>query len=289
MRRILILVSLTALMVGAVAWTVGRIRSLRKSPPAVTVRIDNQEDESNVFAGHPLILSVFLSRTAPSPALHIGGASSPWYSYIHVETLEAGKPVVLNWTVLGKPYTLDVTTDANGHLVGGRVDTSEGAVLDGSARTYSAQFAISPKDSAKLSAGRYTARAVLKPPLWPPWNWTGAIASHEVSFTILSQPAAADQELDRIADSAQFYLDGGRFEDALRMAAQLKDRAPQKTRSWILFGDALNGLGRNKDALGAYSQALELAAKANLDESPDYILMRWHEMKEKVSQTRKSP
>src|ERR1019366_1859632 len=138
MRRILILVSLTALMVGAVAWTVGRIRSLRKSPPAVTVRIDNQEDESNVFAGHPLILSVFLSRTARSPALHIGGAGSPWDSYIYVETLEAGKPVALNWTVLGKPYTLDVTTDANRHLVDASVDTSEGAVLDKSARTYSA-------------------------------------------------------------------------------------------------------------------------------------------------------
>jgi hypothetical protein len=289
MRRILILVSLTVLMVGAVAWTLGRVRSLRKSPPAVTVQIDNQEDESNVFAGHPLILSVFLSRTARSPALHIGGAGSPWYSYIHVETLEAGKPVALNWTVLGKPYTLDVTTDANRRLVDASVDTSEGAVLDKSARTYSAQFAISPDDSAKLSAGRYTARVVLKPSLWPPWNWTGAIASREVSFTILSQPPAAEQELDRIADSAQFYLDAGRFADALRMAAQLKDRAPQKTQSWILFGDALNGLGRNQDALGAYSQALELAAKANLDESPDYILMRWHQMQEKVNRNGKSP
>jgi len=230
-----------------------------------------------VLAGSPVILTVFVSRPAASPTLALGSAQAPWYSYIRIET--TGAPGTLRWLVLGKPYALDLTLDANRRLTGVSANTSNRALFDESAKIYSARFAISPEDSAGLSAGSFKAKAALRSPLWPPWNWVGKVVSNEVEFTIQPVPASSgEQEADRLDESVQFYLDAGRFDDALRLATQLKDRRPDKSKTWMLLGDALNGLHRDQEALNAYNTALDLAAKEKSTEPPEYILMRRQEV-----------
>jgi hypothetical protein len=280
-KGLVLLISVAVFAIGATWWTLRRMRSLRKTPLEVTVRINSKEDSATVLAGSPVILSVFVSRAAASPPLALGSADTSWYSYIHIEaTGTAGR---LRWQVLGKPYTVHIERDALGLLKGATADTSNRAVFDESAKMYSARFAISPEDSAGLDAGRYTVKAVLRSPLSPPWDWFGQAASNQVEFTI--QPVAAsapEQQAQRLADSAQFYLDAGRFEDALRLATQLKDRQPNESGSWVLLGDALNGLHRDQAALDAYNSALEFAAKEKEIEPPEYILSRWHEVVERL-------
>lgn len=282
MRRNVLLIFVAVFAMGATWWTVRRIRSFRKTPPEVTVRINNKEDAATVLAGSPVILTVFVSRPAVSPALALGSAVTPWYSYIRIEA--TGTAGTLRWSVLGKPYALDLQRDATGQLKGVTADTSNLALFDESARVYSAGFAISPEDSAGLGAGHYTVKAALRSPWWPPWNWIGKeVVSNEVGFTV--QPVAAsagEQEAERLADSVQFYLDAGRFDDALRLATQLKDRLPDKSNTWTLMGDALNGLHRDQEALDAYNTALELAAKEKGTEPPEYILIRQQEVMERL-------
>ena len=279
MRRNVLLIFVAALAMGATWWTVRRIGSFRKTPLEVTVRINDKEDAATVLAGAPVILTVFVSRKAVSPTLALGSANTPWYSYIHIEA--TGTAGTLRWSVLGKPYALELESDATGQLKGVTTDTSNRARFDESGKVYSAGFAISPEDSARLGAGRYAVKAALRSPWWPPWNWIGTVLSHEVAFTI--QPASAgEQEAERLANSAQFYLDAGRFDDALRLATQLKDRQPDKSNSWMLMGDALNGLHRDHESLDAYNTALELAAQEQGTEPPEYILMRQHEVMDRL-------
>jgi hypothetical protein len=280
MRRNVLLICVAIFAIGATWWTARRIRSFRKTPPEITVRINDKEDAATVLAGAPVILTVFVSRKAVSPTLALGSANTPWYSYIRIEA--TGTAGTLRWSVLGKPYALDLESEATGQLTGVAADTSNRALFDDSAKVYSAKFAISPEDSAGLGAGRYTVKAALRSPWWPPWNWIAKeVFSHEVAFTI--QPASAgEQEAERLADAVQFYLDAGRFEDALRLATQLKDRLPDKSNTWILMGDALNGLHRDHESLDAYDTALELAAQEKGTEPPEYILIRQHEVMERL-------
>ncbi len=49
-----------------------------------------------------------------------------------------------------------------------------------------------------------------------------------------------------------------------------------------LMGDALNGLHRDHESLEAYNTALELAAQEQAAEPPEYILMRQHEVMERL-------
>jgi tetratricopeptide (TPR) repeat protein len=155
------------------------------------------------------------------------------------------------------------------------MDTSDRARLDKSAKTYSARFALVPDNSAKLAPGSYVVRARLGPSYWPPWNFTRSVYSNPIALKVTSVASlSAQQQNDSIARAGQLYLDQSRFQDALRLATQLKDREPQSVRSWTLYGDALNGLRRDEQALDAYNEALVLAAKAHGSEPPHWMMTR---------------
>jgi hypothetical protein len=51
------------------------------------------------------------------------------------------------------------------------------------------------------------------------------------------------------------------------------ERADADTTAFTLFADALDGLGRDDEALAAYQEAIA-ALPADVDESPDYLIAR---------------
>ena len=95
-------------------------------------------------------------------------------------------------------------------------------------------------------------------------------------------PLTAEQELRRLIESAEFYLQAERFEDAYRLALQAKERQPKKIQSYMLLGDALNGLRRDKEALEAYDYALHLSALEKQYEPPTYLILRKYEVEQRL-------
>jgi hypothetical protein len=286
--RTAVVIAFVGLIVG-LAWTVWRIAGLRSKPPVLQARLEDTQSAA-VAAGSPVLVGVYLSGTPEAPSLTVGGPSNPWYSQIEIETTLADKLVKLGWTLLGQPYALELELNPLRQPAPVSWDSSPGARLNKSAKTYSARFALAPEDSARLTAGRYLVWARLGPILWPPWNITKTIVSNSIVLTITdSAKLTPQQQNDGIARTAQFYLDAGRFQDAQRLALQLKDREPRSVRSWTLLGDALNGLRRDEQALDAYNEALMLAAKAYGAEPPTYVMMRWHEVMRRLDRATAPP
>jgi cytochrome c-type biogenesis protein CcmH/NrfG len=65
-------------------------------------------------------------------------------------------------------------------------------------------------------------------------------------------------EAERLARTADFYMNAARFADAHQAAKPLISLKPQESRSFILLGDALAGLNRGQEALDAFRHSMRL-------------------------------
>jgi tetratricopeptide (TPR) repeat protein len=145
---------------------------------------------------------------------------------------------------------------------------------------------IDPQGAAQIPEGRYLVRAVLDLPFWPPWRWTGRVVSRPVAFTVRKRgdttASTLELERERFVESIDFYIQAKQFENAYKLAVQFRDREPKTIYSYLLLGDALNGLKRYQEALEAYDYALHLAALEHAYEPPEYLLMRKYEVERRV-------
>lgn len=103
---------------------------------------------------------------------------------------------------------------------------------------------------------------------WPLGTLVASVAGAEVSFEVVDPPAALSAEdMDRRRRlDIRGALDAGRWEDARGMAAAWIARDPLAPRPHLWLGQALAGLGRSGEALGAYGAAV--ARSPVIDEPP---------------------
>lgn len=249
-------------------------------PPVLTLQV-NRQDNVDILQGTPLVFTVYLSGSSSVNPLRIGKPDSPWHTHVQLELAE-GKPLPWKLMSLGPPQAIIIQSDASGKITVDGKDGSE-AVIDAE-HQYTVEFGIGPEESAGISPGRYTVQAVLDVPF-------AGKSKRVVSIPVVvnvqefgKTPLTAEQELRRLIESAEFYLQAERFEDAYRLALQVKERQPKKIQSYILLGDALNGLRRDKEALEAYDYALHLSAMRKQYEPPTYLMLRKYEVEQRLRQ-----
>lgn len=219
-------------------------------PVAELVLQVNRHSSAQIGAGSPVFFSVTL----------IGRAPEAWTKALRLETAD-GQPFAPRLAPLGAPFTLDT---------GGRGSDSS--------PIHRAELGVGPDDAARIPTGTHTIRAVL--PLSGSGTPDGRLVSDTV--TLVRQDAetggapSAAAEKARLESVVRFNLLSEKWEDAHRLALQLVERQDADAAAYILFGDALNGLRRDEEALAAYYRAM--AALRSPKESPDYLFARMHEV-----------
>jgi hypothetical protein len=220
----------------------------------------NRTTAATISAG----ASVFFTVTVTGPA------PEPWSSRLRFETGD-GTPLALQIEPLGTPFTLQVGD-------GSRTDprTAEGRTEASEMRQ--TELGISPHESARLSRGTQTIRAVLPLDARGP----GELVSNTVTLTVGAPEAGtATSEKARLESAARFSLLSEKWEDAHRVALRLVEREDADAAAYIFLGDALNGLRRDDEALAAYHEALASLPR-DLDESPDYLIARMEEVQQRL-------
>ncbi|MGH7848932.1 MAG: hypothetical protein ACREOP_01410, partial [Thermodesulfobacteriota bacterium] len=222
------------------------------------------------------------------PPLRIGGSGDPWYVYLRLESADDKKQIPFTWSLLGKPRALP-RLGSSDDLGNAELHAGDEAILEKERNLYTAELGVAPEETAKIPEGRYTIRAVLEAPSGALGNWSGRAVSNPVVVSLGKRVKETtpedDPELSRLIESIDFYLRAERFEDAYRLALELKERQPKKVQSYILLGDALNGLKRDREALEAYMKALYIiATKGKQYEPPTYLIMRMDEVKQRLDE-----
>jgi hypothetical protein len=279
MRKALTISALVIVLVaaGLFAWQYW----LRQHTPPLFLTLQlSDEREVTATQGTPLFFKVFLSGSKTGPAVAVGSEDQPWYRLLRLESIDSERPVKVEWSTLGEPHALTVRLDPSGNPA---IDMYRGgkAVIDRDRSVYSAEFGITPEDTAKIAPGRHQYRAILDMDSRFPWEPRVHLVSRAV--TVMVEPAAA-ADLARLVESTRFYLRAKRFDDAFRLAQQLTQREPNEIRSYVMLGDALNGLRRDQEALGAYEHALLLieGREPRPRGHPDYLYLRIEEVQRRV-------
>lgn len=243
----------------------------------------NSARQATVLSGTPLTFSVFLSGAKNSPSWRIGTTGHDWVAHLYLQSVDTNRR--LDWPLvqLGTPRQFSRAARGSGQFTPQTWDKPVASqdVL------YRVNLAIDPQQASKIPAGQHKVVAVLHVPFWPPWNWSGHVFSRPVTVQVLAQssvPVSTDLEEERLIASVEFYLDAHRFQEAYENASQLKEREPDSIDSYILLGDALSGLRRDQEALETYDYALDLAAQQNVYEPPEYLLIRKHQLEQRLQQ-----
>lgn len=290
MRKFLLSVVIIALIiiVSGIGWFGLRKSSLSQAPsPSASpllvfkLQVNRQDNNVDILQGTPLVFTVFLSgsKSAPTPS-RIGKSGSPWHTHVRLELAE-GKPLTWKLAMLGSPQAFLFQRDASGRI---NIEGKEGeeAIIDAE-HNYTVEIGIDPDESAKITPGLYTIQAILDISFE---RENKRVVSNPVIVNVQEQkvPLTAEQELRRLIESAEFYIQASRFEDAYLLAIKVKEREPKKIQSYMLLGDALNGLRRDKEALEAYDYALHLSAMRKQYEPPTYLMLRKYEVEQRLEQ-----
>lgn len=268
------------------AW---RHHAFARELPTVFLTLQvNRQREITAIPGTPLVFAVFMSGSKTDPPLRIGGSGNPWYRYLRLESADDKKQIPFSWSLLGKPRALP-RFSSPGDLGSVELYTGDEAILDNERNVYTAELGLAPEETAKIPEGKYTVRAVLQVSSVSPGKWRGRVVSNTVVVSIEERiketTPADDQEWNRLVESVNFYLRAERFEDAYRLALQAVQKQPDNVDSYILLGDALNGLRRDEEALKSYRKALFLiAVKGKQYEPPTYLMLRIDEVKQRLKQ-----
>lgn len=290
MRRIALIsaIVLAAAVLAVAGWLGWRVWHQHQSPsPRLAVQL-NKAREPRLLQGTPLIFTISLTGSKRRPAMRIGSPGDPWYSHVSLQFADRKQAFPWKVVLLSAPQSLSYHRDTAGRLQFETIGGDEALV--NAEQLYTMDLGIDPQQAAQIPPGQYMVSAVLKPPFWPPWRWTKRVVSKPVRFTVEKQgeTAAAVPELDRmrLVKSIDFYLQAKQFQEAYDLALQLEKREPDKVYGYLLAGDALSGLQRDAEALEAYEHALHLAALRNDYEPPEYLLIRKHQVEQRLEQHR---
>lgn len=291
MYKVLFRITLFTLVAAAAykdfnAW---KLPALAAKVPDILLSLQvNREREVSLLPGTPFVFTVFMSGSKTDPPLRIGGSGDPWYVYLRLESADDKKQIPFTWSLLGKPRALP-RLGSSDDLGNAELYAGDEAVLEKERNLYTTELGVAPEETAEIPEGRYSVRAVLEVPSGSQGKWSGRAVSNPVVVSLGKRVKETtpedDPELSRLIESIDFYLRAERFEDAYRLALELKERQPKKVQSYILLGDALNGLKRDREALEAYMKALYIiATKGKQYEPPTYLIMRMDEVKQRLEE-----
>jgi hypothetical protein len=291
MRKVLIGISIFALVIVivAISFSAWKFHASARELTKVFLTLQvNRQREITAIPDTPLVFTVFMSGSKTDPPLRIGGSGNPWYRYLRLESADDKKQIPFSWSLLGKPRALP-RFSSSGDLGSIELYTGDEAILDKERNLYTAELGVGPEETAKIPQGKYTIRAVLEVSSGSQGKWRGRVVSNTVVVSleerIKETTPADDQEWNRLVESINFYLRAERFEDAHRLALQAVQKQPDNVDSYILLGDALNGLRRDEDALKSYRKAhFLIAVKGKQYEPPTYLMLRIDEVKQRLKQ-----
>jgi hypothetical protein len=178
---------------------------------------------------------------------------------------------------LGSPHVYPTRRDSRAPAPAAS-EQAEGIEVDAS-RIHFVDLGLSPEESARVAAGSYDVRVVLPLPSAP--EGVKLLASNTVRVGIAPAAPAAEQERRRLEAEARFYLEAEKWQDAHRIGLLLIQRQDADTTAFLLFGDSLNGLRRDQEAIAAYQEALAALPK-DLEESPDYLFARMEQVQQRL-------
>jgi hypothetical protein len=291
MRRVLVAIVLLAAGTGGGWWMWSRVPQVSSSsqtvppqgrfatptklpepvlPPADLTLQVNGDTTARVRSGESVVFTITLQGTKSQPAFRVGAPGKPWSTQLRLETAD-GKATPWAVEQLGGPDRYYFDRKQPGVP---QSDSAEEAIAD-TAHIYQIDFGINPVEAARLSVGTQRLRAVLSLPQQPT-----PIISNIVVITIHAA-AGPDDDLLRLQSAARFYLRTAKWEDAHRLALQLVGRPKPDVTAYALLGDALNGLGRDREALAAYHEAMGALPK-DFSESPDYLIARMNEVLDRL-------
>jgi hypothetical protein len=284
--RVLIVLMTIILVVTGGGWFLWKSLPRPKVPPVLVLTV-NRAKEATLPSGFPLVFTVHLTGSRATPRMQVGGRGQPWYGFVRLESSD-GRLLPLKSSLLGKPYSFRPQVDASGAFKDGNLYRGDEAVIEEMKFVSTMKIGIGPDEAERIPAGRYTIRAALRVSSWQPWKWSGSVTSNPVIVTVRQsakgEPSDASLERDRLVQSAEFYSQAGRFDEAHRVALQIREREPEKAHSHLLLGDALDGLGRHKEAVKTYKHALNLYSLEKHYEPPTYLLMRLYEAEQSLKQ-----
>ena len=264
--KLLTATGLTIAIVAAAIWLSARGPRVE---PVVTLRV-NRLAAADVAAGAPIVFEFFLTGTHAGREIAIGSWLMPWHRLVHFEMADTGRAVRWKLGRFGAPRSTKYARRSDGGVTASSV-TSGTAHVQGLSVVHAATWGVAPEDSLAIPPGKYLVRAVVKTPWWAPplSGWRGTAKSAPLQITVrAAQPGAWDEK--QAQDAAEFYLSTQRFQDAERIALEWTRRSPKTAHAFAAWAQALEGLGRDNEALAAYRTALQLVP--NSPEEPRYLL-----------------
>ncbi len=266
-RRSFWLVAIAGVLVAAGGAWLGWRRLHRRpvaSPLTLTLQIESRR-RVEVLPGTPIIFDVYLAAPKGAPAAELGRAGRPWRSQLRLIDDRSHKP--LSWAT--------VVLDSR---PGGSPKVADMAVVDFD-HIQHIVLATSPETMRAVAPGTYGVRAALEAS-----SQRGGVESPSVTVVVREAGATLDRdrlERDRVVSSAEFYLETKRFEEARRLVEDLVSREPRNPGAWMRLGDALDGLGKPREALNVYRRALAVSPRTY--EEPTLLYERMGAMRRKLT------
>jgi hypothetical protein len=276
-RRFFALVLLAAIGTGLAIVASSVLR--RSSPPTAgrpgLTLLVNLRPLVAVTPGTPLVFELSLGSSPSSAGFDVGSRWRPWHALVRLEAASGKGAIPWQLAKVGAPRSMHIGRDKDG-----RPEVTQGtsavARLEAGRHVHTVTFAAGPEETARIKPGTYRLRGVLETPFWLRWGWRGRIVSAAATVVVLDPSQAGEKgqqlEAERLARSADFYVNVGRFADAHKAATSLTSIRPKEYRSYMLLGDASAGLDRRQEALGAYRRAMALLPPSY--EAPTLLMER---------------
>ncbi len=261
MRRTLVVMATAALvLVGLTgAWLAWPAASAPANPGLGLTLLVNLQSRVEITPGTPVAIDLSLGSSRSAPSLQVGSRRQPWHTLVRLEDVEASQGVASRMTRIGPPRSVHVVSQPDGRPAMTR-DAPDVAHLEAGRHVHTVSYVIEPEAAAALTPGTHRFRAVLETPTWLLWGWRGRAVSGDAAIVVRDRADDRGEALEaqRLQRTAGHYLRVGRFKEAHAAAASLIALRPRETRSHVLFGDALAGLDRRREALDAYRRAMKL-------------------------------
>jgi hypothetical protein len=263
-RRVLFGASalVVTLAIGA-SWLIWRRSGPPAAHPGLTLLV-NLHPHVEITPGTPLLFEVSVGSSPSAPGFDIGSRWRPWHSLVRLEPAD-GSAIPWRTAQAGVPRSVHMRRAADGSPEVTE-DAPVVAHLEAGRDVHIVTFAARPGDTASIKPGTYGLRAVLQTPWWLRWGWTGRAVSGAVTVLVRDPSQADDRtqalEAERLARTADFYVNVGQYAEAHKAAISLVASRPKESRSHILVGDALAGLDRRQEALDAYRRAMALLPRS---------------------------
>jgi hypothetical protein len=270
--RVVVVATIVVLCAGA--WWLWPDSRSAPNRPGLTLLV-NARSRIELTPGTPLELELSLGSSRSSSGFDVGSRFRPWNEFVRVEAIAGEATMPFRLVRVGPPRSVHVLRKIDGSPTVTE-DSRAVAHLERGRHVHTVTFVAAPEQTAAAHPGTYRMRGVLDVPRWMPSGWRGRAVSPLVTVVVVDPSKAGQQseqlEAERLARTSAFYLNAGRFGDALDMATKLAALRPRESRSFTLLGDAAAGLNRLTEALEAYRRAMALLPRSY--EEPTMLLQR---------------